>query len=132
MPERSRRSRGDVRDPRRPGAALPAERRPQPAALRSRRSPSSPGFDRPILHGLCSYGFTGRALLHELCGSDVARFKSMDSRFSKPVMPGDTLTVRMWDDGKGRALYQTVTQAGTVVIDGGVFRLRIAQALEPA
>jgi acyl dehydratase len=45
----------------------------------------------------------------------------MDSRFSKPVMPGDTLTVRMWDDGKGRALYQTVTQEGTVVIDGGVF-----------
>ena len=79
------------------------------------------GFDRPILHGLCSYGFTGRALLHELCGSDVARFKSMDSRFSKPVMPGDTLTVRMWDDGTGRALYQTVTQEGTVVIDGGVF-----------
>ena len=79
------------------------------------------GFDRPILHGLCSYGFTGRALLHELCGSDVARFKSMDSRFSKPVMPGDTLTVRMWDDGKGRALYQTVTQEGTVVIGGGVF-----------
>ena len=39
------------------------------------------GFDRPILHGLCSYGFTGRALLHELCGSDVARFKSMDSAF---------------------------------------------------
>jgi acyl dehydratase len=79
------------------------------------------GFDRPILHGLCSYGFTGRALLHELCGSEVVRFKSMDSRFSKPVMPGDTLTVRMWDDGKGRALYQTVTQEGTVVIDGGVF-----------
>ena len=79
------------------------------------------GFDRPILHGLCSYGFTGRALLHELCGSDVARFKSMDSRFSKPVMPGDTLTVRMWDDGKRRALYQTVTQEGTVVIGGGVF-----------
>jgi acyl dehydratase len=79
------------------------------------------GFDRPILHGLCSYGFTGRALLHELCGSDVARFQSMDSRFSKPVMPGDTLTVRMWDDGSRRALYQTVTQEGTAVIDGGVF-----------
>ena len=60
------------------------------------------GFDRPILHGLCSYGFTGRGLLHELCGSDVARFKTMDWRFSRPVTPGDTLTVRMWDDGKGR------------------------------
>jgi acyl dehydratase len=79
------------------------------------------GFDKPILHGLCSYGFTGRALLHELCGSDVAKFKSMDVRFSKPVMPGDTLTVKMWDDGAGRAVFQTVTQDNVVVIDGGVF-----------
>ncbi|HUI47866.1 MAG TPA: MaoC/PaaZ C-terminal domain-containing protein, partial [Acidimicrobiia bacterium] len=46
------------------------------------------GFDRPILHGLCTYGVTGRALLHELCGSDVAKFGSMDARFSKPVYPG--------------------------------------------
>ena len=46
------------------------------------------GFDRPILHGLCTYGVTGRALLHELCGSDVAKFRSMDARFSKPVYPG--------------------------------------------
>ena len=51
------------------------------------------GFDRPILHGLCTYGFTGRALLHSICGSDPARFKSMEARFSKPVMPGDSLDV---------------------------------------
>jgi hypothetical protein len=44
------------------------------------------GFDRPILHGLCTYGFTGRALLHALCGSDPTRFKAMDGRFS-PVCP---------------------------------------------
>jgi acyl dehydratase len=79
------------------------------------------GFDRPILHGLCTYGFTGRALLHTLCGSDVAKFTSMDNRFSKPVMPGDTLTVRMWVAGRGEANYQTVNQDGAVVIDGGVF-----------
>jgi acyl dehydratase len=82
------------------------------------------GFDKPILHGLCTYGFTGRALLHELCGSDVAKFNSMDVRFSKPVMPGDTLTVKMWDDGPGRAIFQTVNQDGTVVIDGGVFTFK--------
>lgn len=76
------------------------------------------GFDRPILHGLCSYGFTGRALLHTLCGSDPARFTSMDARFSKPVMPGDTLTVSMWVDGS-EAIFQTATQDGTVVIDNG-------------
>jgi acyl dehydratase len=79
------------------------------------------GFEKPILHGLCTYGFTGRALLHELCGSDVATFGSMDARFSKPVLPGDTLTVRMWDDGKGKAIFQTVNQNGVVVIDGGRF-----------
>ena len=76
------------------------------------------GFDRPILHGLCTYGFTGRALLHTLCGSDPARFTSMDARFSKPVMPGDTLTVSMWVDGS-EAIFQTATQDGTVVIDNG-------------
>ena len=42
------------------------------------------GFDRPILHGLCTYGFTGRALLHTLCGGDPARFTSMEGRFSPP------------------------------------------------
>ena len=77
------------------------------------------GFPKPILHGLCTYGVTGRALLHALCGSDPAKFKIMDARFSKPVMPGDELTVKMWNDGSGKALFQTVTQDGVVVIDGG-------------
>jgi acyl dehydratase len=76
------------------------------------------GFDRPILHGLCTYGFTGRALLHTLCDSDPARFKSMEGRFSKPVYPGDALTVRMWIDGD-EAIFRTETQNGDVVIDQG-------------
>ena len=76
------------------------------------------GFPTPILHGLCTYGFTGRALLHTLCGSDPARFKSMEARFSKPVFPGDTLTVKMWVDG-GTAVFRTETQRGEVVIDAG-------------
>ena len=78
------------------------------------------GFDRPILHGLCTYGFTGRALLHALCGGDPKRFKSMDARFSKPVIPGDVLTISMWVDGKS-ALFQTANQRGEVVIDQGRF-----------
>jgi acyl dehydratase len=79
------------------------------------------GFPKPILHGLCTYGVTGRALLHGLCGSDPSKFKVMDARFSKPVFPGDTLTVKMWSQGAGKAIFQTVTQEGTVVIDGGIF-----------
>ncbi len=81
------------------------------------------GFDRPILHGLCTYGFTGRALLHSICGSDPARFKSMEGRFSKPVMPGDDLNVLMWIGGD-RCLFQTKNQDGDVVLDQGVLVFR--------
>ena len=81
------------------------------------------GFDRPILHGLCTYGFTGRALLHAVCGSDPARFGSMRARFSKPTMPGDILTVSLWDVGDGVYRFRTGTQRGETVIDAGLFRL---------
>jgi len=77
------------------------------------------GFDRPILHGLCTYGFTGRALLHGLCGGDPARFKGMEARFSSPVFPGDELTVSMWRVADGDALFTTRTQHGQVVITEG-------------
>lgn len=77
------------------------------------------GFPRPILHGLCTYGFSGRALLHTLCGSDPGRFLSMSGRFSKPVFPGDDLTVHIWELGDGDAYYRTSTQSGEVVIDAG-------------
>jgi acyl dehydratase len=79
------------------------------------------GFDRPILHGLCSYGFTGRALLHTLCGSDPARFAHIEARFASPVFPGEALTVSMWEVDGGDALF--VTAAGDrVVIDQGLLR----------
>ncbi len=76
------------------------------------------GFDRPILHGLCTFGFTGRALLHTLCDSDPSRFTAMDGRFSSPVFPGEALTVNMWVDGGG-AVFQTTGDDGRVVLDAG-------------
>jgi len=78
------------------------------------------GFDGPILHGLCTYGFTGRALLHTVCGSDPTRFGSMAGRFSRPTLPGDTLTVSLWDQGDA-VRFRTDTQRGETVIDAGVF-----------
>ena len=78
------------------------------------------GFDKPILHGLCTYGMTGRALLHGLCEGDAARFLSMNARFSKPVIPGDSLTVSMWVDGQ-KALFRTENQNDEIVIDQGEF-----------
>jgi acyl dehydratase len=77
------------------------------------------GFPKPILHGLCTYGFTGRALLHTLCGGDPAKFTSMDGRFSSPVFPGEALTVNMWIDGSS-AIFQTTGDDGRVVLDAGL------------
>jgi acyl dehydratase len=76
------------------------------------------GFERPILHGLCTFGFTGRALLHALCRSDPARFRSMEGRFSRPVYPGDSLTISIWVDGS-EAIFRTTCSGGEVAIDQG-------------
>ena len=80
------------------------------------------GFDTPILHGLCTYGVTGRALLHALCDSDPDRFGSMAGRFKSPVLPGERLDVHMWnvDD---EVLFQTRV-GDRVVFDAGVFTHR--------
>ncbi|MGB6455848.1 MAG: MaoC/PaaZ C-terminal domain-containing protein [Streptosporangiaceae bacterium] len=80
------------------------------------------GFSRPILHGLCTYGFTGRVLLHEVCGSDPARFEFMSGRFSRPVLPGESLVVSIWAGENGTAQFQTAKEDGTVVIDRGTLR----------
>jgi acyl dehydratase len=83
------------------------------------------GFDRPILHGLCTYGFTGRGLLHTVCGSDPARFGAMRARFSRPTMPGDVLTISVWDvadQSPGAYRFRTENQRGEVVIDAGLLR----------
>jgi acyl dehydratase len=82
------------------------------------------GFSRPILHGLCTYGITGRVLLHELCGSDPARFGSMAGRFSRPVLPGESLVVSIWTGEDGMAQFQTAKEDGTVVIDRGIVQFR--------
>jgi len=76
------------------------------------------GFDRPILHGLCTYGVTGRALLHAVAGSDPGRFGAMSGRFTSPVFPGESLTVSIWVDGSA-VLFRTAKDDGTVVIDRG-------------
>lgn len=80
------------------------------------------GFDRPILHGLCTFGFAGRAILHAVCNSDPAAFGSMTARFSAPVAPGAELVTSCWFEGDA-VLFQT--RAGNVVVlDRGVFRFR--------
>ena len=74
------------------------------------------GYDRPILHGLCTMGHVGRAVLAEYCGNEPARLKGIEVRFSGVVFPGDTIVTEMWDEGGGRVLFQAKTQRGEVVI----------------
>ncbi|QIY62401.1 MaoC/PaaZ C-terminal domain-containing protein [Streptomyces sp. RPA4-2] len=54
------------------------------------------GFERPILHGLCTYGVTLKAVVDTLLGGDVSRVRSYTTRFAGVVFPGETLRVRMW------------------------------------
>jgi acyl dehydratase len=60
------------------------------------------GFERPILHGLCSYGMVLKAAVDTLLAGDVARVRSYATRFAGVVYPGETLRVRMWEPGPGR------------------------------
>lgn len=59
------------------------------------------GFDRPILHGLCTFGMIGRALIATACATDPARLREMAGRFSAPCSPGETIAVDLWDEGGG-------------------------------
>lgn len=74
------------------------------------------GFERPFLHGLCTYGFVGRALLKGLCGGDPAKLTSLSTRFADQVYMGDTIITKMWKTAPGEAIVQAVTQRGNVVL----------------
>jgi acyl dehydratase len=65
------------------------------------------GFPRPIMHGLCTYGFAGRALVAELGGGEASAITSIDARFTKPVFPGETLTTLIWRTEPGKAVFRT-------------------------
>ncbi|RLV66236.1 UfaA2 protein [Streptomyces sp. CBMAI 2042] len=68
------------------------------------------GFDRPILHGLCTYGMTLKAVTDTLLDGDVSRITAYRTRFAGVVFPGETLRIRMWAAGDGR-VQVTVTAA---------------------
>jgi acyl dehydratase len=77
------------------------------------------GFDRPILHGLCTYGYAGRAVLKAYCNDDPARMKSFEVRFSGVVYPGETITTDMWQIEPGKIVLTAKTERGEAVLSGG-------------
>ncbi|MBA4490054.1 MaoC/PaaZ C-terminal domain-containing protein [Paracoccus sp. S1E-3] len=81
------------------------------------------GFDRPILHGMCSFGCAAHALLAVLCDYDADRFGSMAGRFTAHVYPGETLRTEIWGDGSFRT---RAVERDQIVIGNGLFRHREA------
>ncbi|MEQ1889350.1 MAG: MaoC/PaaZ C-terminal domain-containing protein [Alphaproteobacteria bacterium] len=77
------------------------------------------GFDAPFMHGLCTYGFVGRAALKALCGNDPAKFVSMTGRFADRVLFGDTIITKMWKTAPGEAIILAETQKGNIVLSQG-------------
>ena len=80
------------------------------------------GFPTPILHGLCTYGFAGRALVAELGGGNASAIHSISARFTSPVFSGDTLTTSIWRIGDNRGVFQTEASSP----DGSNARLVLA------
>ena len=82
------------------------------------------GFPRPILHGLCTYGLTCRAVLAAVLDYDAGAILSHQVRFSSPTFPGETVTVDIWKDGKDISFEARVKDRGVTVIRNGLTRLR--------
>jgi 3-hydroxyacyl-CoA dehydrogenase/3a,7a,12a-trihydroxy-5b-cholest-24-enoyl-CoA hydratase len=74
------------------------------------------GYDRPILHGLCTFGHVGRAVLQAYCNNEPERMKSFEVRFSGVVYPGETITTDMWEVGKGKIVLSARTERGEAVL----------------
>lgn len=73
------------------------------------------GFPKPILHGLCTFGFATRAILEGACGGDVNRLKAFQVRFADVVFPGDVITTRGWKLEGGRYAIEAATERAVVL-----------------
>lgn len=74
------------------------------------------GFDRPILHGLCTNGLANRAILSHFCDNDPNRLHQMFVRFSNPVMPGETIRFEFHREGSNRLRFRAVVAERNVVV----------------
>lgn len=80
------------------------------------------GFDKPIMHGLCTHGYACRSLIQSLIPGEPEKARRMDCRFKRPLYPGMPVKTVIWQIGDGQALWKVInTETGEVVIDNGVF-----------
>jgi acyl dehydratase len=113
----------------RPDVVVPLVVRPEQALLYRLNGDRNPlhsdpgfaargGFDRPILHGMCTFGFTCRALVGTVAGGEPSAITTMGGRFSSPVWPGEELTVEVWQEGSD-VWFRTLRANGVVALDRG-------------
>lgn len=81
------------------------------------------GFERPILHGLASFGVAGHAILRSCCDYDPARLKSIGLRFSGPVLPGETIRTEIWRSGTRVQFRARVLERQAIVLSHGIAEL---------
>ncbi|MDO8703745.1 MAG: MaoC/PaaZ C-terminal domain-containing protein [Sulfuricaulis sp.] len=82
------------------------------------------GFERPILHGMCTYGVGAWALTRTVCGGDPSRIAAIDARFSAPVFPGETIVTEIWVDGNDVSFRSRAIERDIVVLSNGRAQLR--------
>ncbi len=82
------------------------------------------GFDRPILHGLCTFGIACRSVVDTVLGGEVSRVARYGARFSGVVFPGDTVVTSMWEDGDRILLEASTAGSGRAVLTNAVVEVR--------
>lgn len=82
------------------------------------------GFDRPILHGLCTYGIVGKAVVDHALGSEPTRVASFAARFSGVVFPGETIVTRIWEEEDRLSVVAEVEERGVTVLSNGTVGVR--------
>ena len=83
------------------------------------------GFERPILHGLASYGMAAHAIIRSCCDYDARRLKSIGLRFSSPVYPGETLVTDIWRDGTRVQFQARVRERDRIVLSNGIAEIAL-------
>ncbi|MBT6093999.1 MAG: 3-alpha,7-alpha,12-alpha-trihydroxy-5-beta-cholest-24-enoyl-CoA hydratase [Rhodospirillaceae bacterium] len=85
------------------------------------KSAAAAGFPRPILHGLCSYGFAGHAIVRACCDYNPTALKALHVRLSAPVFPGETLRTEIWreENGTTLAFRMKALERDVVVLNNG-------------
>jgi len=79
------------------------------------------GFEKPIMHGLCTHGYACRAVIKHLFPGEPERMKRFRNRFSKHIYPGTPIKTQIWKIEDGKALFRTINaETGEVVIDRGI------------